>query len=345
MKTISDFDFQNKRVLLRCDFQVPLDERGNILDDFKIKATLPTIEYLAKNKAKVVLMSHWKPAESQKKAESLILILPKIEEFLKKEVKFLADCIGEKTEEEIEKMRPGEIVLLENLRSHKEEELNDDGFAKQLAKLGDIYINDAFGASHRPHASLIGVPKYLLHGAGLLLAKEMQALKKIMDNPGKPLVCIVGGAKVETKTSAIDEISKNADSVLIGGLIACEIKKKNINFANPRKIIFPIEDVCAFDINERTVNLFKKKIKTAKTIFWTGPLGKVEKNEFQRGTLTVAQAVIESGAYSLAGGGETVWFLGKSGLLDKFSHVSTGGGAMLAYLAGEKLPGLEALEN
>ncbi|MDO8663430.1 MAG: phosphoglycerate kinase [Candidatus Wildermuthbacteria bacterium] len=344
MKTLKDFDFENKRVLLRCDFQVPLDEEGSILDGFKIKSAIPTIEYLIEKKAKVILMSHWRPAESEKKAESLIFILPIIEELLKKRIKFLDDCLGKKTKREVAKMRSGEIVLLENLRFHKEEEANDDGFARQLAMLGDIYINDAFGVSHRPHASLIGVPKYLPSGAGFLLEKEINALNKIMESPEKPLIAIVGGAKVETKTAVIDKISQNADFVLIGGLIACEIKEKNINFANSWKIVFPVADVCAFDIDERTINLFKEKIKKAKTIFWTGPLGKVEEKEFKNGTLEIARAIIESGAYSVAGGGETAWFLGQSGLINKFNHVSTGGGAMLAFLAGEKLPGIEALE-
>lgn len=329
---------------MRCDFQVPLDEKGNILDDFKIRATIPTIEYLIEKKAKVILMSHWKPMESQKKAESLRLILPKIAELFKKEIKFSDDCVGEKVEKEIAKMQSGEIILLENLRSHKEEELNDDGFARQLARLGDIYINDAFGVSHRPHASLIGIPKYLPSGAGLLLEKEANALKKIMENPKKPLIAVIGGAKVETKTKVINKLSKNADFILIGGLMNYEIKEKNIHFENPWKIVFPLDDINAFDINDQTINLFKQKIKTAKTVFWTGPLGKIEKDEFQKGTMTIAQAIIESGAFSVAGGGETVWFLGKSGLINKFNHVSTGGGAMLDFISDGKLVGIDALK-
>lgn len=343
MKTLKDFDFKNKKVLVRCDFQVPLDEEGNILDDFKIRATIPTVEYLIEKKAKVILMSHWKPMESQKKAESLKLILPRIAGLLKKRIKFLDNCVGEKVKKEIEKMRSGEIVLLENLRSHKEEEANDDGFARELAVLGDIYINDAFGVSHRPHASLIGIPKYLPCGAGLLLEKEIKVLKRIMENPQKPLIAVIGGAKVETKTKVINELSKDADFVLVGDLTKSEIKEQNIQFANPQKIVFPVGPVNAFDISDKTIDIFKEKIATAKTVFWTGPLGQVEKNEFQKGTMAVAQAIIASGAFSVAGGGETVWFLGQSGLIDKFSHVSTGGGAMLAYLAGEKLPGIEAL--
>lgn len=344
MKTPKDFDFKNKRVLLRCDFQVPLDEKGNILDDFKIRATLPTIEYLAGKKAKVILMSHWKPMESRKKAESLKLILPVAAKLLSKKIKFIDDCVGKKAKKEIEKIRAGEIALLENLRVHKEEEANDDNFARQLARLGDIYINDAFGVSHRSHASLIGVPKYLPSGAGFLVIKEMQSLNKIRENPKKPLVAIIGGAKVETKTKAIDEISKNADFILVGDLIKREIKEKNIQFKNPQKIIFPSGPTDSSDISSKTIVLFGHKIKKAKTVFWTGPLGKVEEKEFQKGTMAVAHAVVASGAFSVVGGGETVWFLGKKRLIDKFSHVSTGGGAMIAYLAGERLPGLEALK-
>lgn len=344
MRSLKNLNLKEKKVLLRCDFQVPLDEEGNILDDFKIRASLPTIKYLASKKAKVILLSHWKPAESQNKAESLKLILPRLSKLIKKEIGFLDDCVGENVKREIGKMPPGGIVLLENLRAHEEEEKNDDAFARQLADLGDVYVNDAFGVSHRSHASLVGVPKYLPSFAGFLLEKETSSLEKIMEKPRKPLIAIIGGAKVETKTSAIDALSGKADFILVGGLIACELKEKSINLANPRKIIFPFGNVCAFDVSAKTIRLFEEKIKTAKTIFWTGPLGKVEKKEFQKGSRLVAKAIIKSGAYSVAGGGETAWFLGKNGLLNKFSHVSTGGGAMLDFLAGEKLPGLEALK-
>lgn len=343
MKTLKDFNLENKKVLVRCDFQVSLDEKGNVLNDFKIRKAMPTINYLAEKKAKVILMSHWKPMESERKAESLKLILPKIAELTKKEIKFSCDCIGEKTEEEIKRMFPGEIILLENLRVHKEEEENSDLFARKLASLGDIYINDAFGASHRPHASLVGLPKYLPSGAGFLLEDEINSLKKIIENPKKPLIVIIGGAKVKTKAKVIDQLSEKADSILVGGLVREEIKRENIRFKNSQKIIFPMDDVVGFDVNDETINLFKEKINSAKTIFWTGPLGKIEEKEFQKGTTAIALAIAESSAYSLAGGGETVWFLEKIGLIEKFSHISTGGGAMLAYLSGEKLPGIEAL--
>jgi len=344
MKTLKDFDFGGKIVLLRCDFQVPLSKEGKVLDDFKIRESIPTVEYLVNKKAKIILMSHWKPMESGKKAESLKLILPEIVGLLKKDIKILDDCVGKKTEEEISKMQSGEIILLENLRAYKEEELNDDGFARQLARLGDIYINNAFGVSHRPHASLIGIPKYLPSGAGLLVEKEINALEKIMKEPKKPFIAVIGGAKVETRIRVINEFSKNADFILTGGLISHEIKKKNIRLENPRKIIFSLDDIGALDINHQTINLFKQKIKTAKTIFWTGPLGKIEENEFQKGTMVIAQAIIESGAFSVAGGGETVWFLGKNGLINKFSHVSTGGGAMLDFIADGKLVAIDALK-
>ena len=344
MRNLKELNLKEKRVLVRCDFQVPLSKEGAVLDDFKIRETIPTLEYLIDKKAKIILMSHWKPMESGKKAESLKLILPKITELLKKEIKFLDDCVGEKIEKEIAKMQPGEIVLLENLRSHKEEELNDDNFARQLARLGDIYINDAFGVSHRPHASLIGVPKYLPSGIGLLMEKEINALKKIIKNPQKPFIAIIGGAKVETKTGVINEISKNADFILVGGLMKDEIKKKNIRFENSQKIIFPLEDVDSLDIGDETINLFKQKIKTARTIFWTGPFGKIEEDKFQEGTMAIVQAIAESSAFSVAGGGETVWFLGKNGMINKLSHVSTGGGAMLDFIADGKLVAIDALK-
>lgn len=332
MESLAKFrPVKDKKVLARCDFNVPLNDSGEILDDFKIRSTVPTIDYLLKRGARVILMSHL--AENR----SLEPVAEKLKGILGREVKFLADYLGRAVKDD--------LVLLENLRLNKGEEVNDGAFAKRLASLGDIYVNDAFAVSHRAHASLVGVPKYLPSFAGLLLEKEIDGLKKITNNPKKPLIAVIGGAKVETKTKVIEKISQNADFVLIGGLIACEIKEKNIEFKNRPKIIFPETNaVCDLDINERTINLFKEKIKIAKTVFWAGPLGKVEDREFRKGTLSIAKAIIESGAYSVAGGGETVWFLAQSGLLDKFSHVSTGGGAMLAFLAGEKLPGLEALD-
>lgn len=346
MKTVRDFDIANKRVLVRADFNVPLSEKGEILDDFRIKQTLPTIEYLIEKGAKVILMSHLGRPEGKLVEEfRLSPVQDKLMEYLDVSIIKAPDCIGEEIEKWTREMQPGEILLLENLRFHQGEEENDENFTKELAKLGDIYINDAFGCSHRAHASIVGIPKFLPSGAGLLLEKEIKALNGLMKDPQKPLVAIIGGKKVEDKAKAIDKISEIADLVLVSGLIKKEIEEKNIQLKYPEKIIGPVDETGeGKDIGLKTIELFKEKILQAKTIFWNGPLGMIEKEEFSKGTEEVAKAIVESGAFSVVGGGETVEFITKLSLVEKFNHVSTGGGAMLEFLSGETLPGLEVLK-
>jgi len=345
MKTLKDFDFKNKRVLVRCDFNVPLDDKGLISDDFRIKQTIPSIEYLIKKGAKLLLMSHLGRPEG-KVIESLRLtpIQDKLMEYLDLSVAKANDCLGKEIEKWVQKMQPGEILLLENLRFHKEEEENEENFARELSKSGDIYINDAFGASHRSHASIVGIPKFLPSGIGFLLEKEVKILTDLMENPKKPLLAIIGGKKVETKVKLIDKISGIADFLLIGGLIQKEIKEKNIQLKYPQKIVEPIDGIDNKDIGLKTIEIFKEKIKTAKTIFWNGPLGQIEEEKFAKGTEEIVKSILESRAFSIVGGGETVEFINKIGLAEKFNHVSTGGGAMLEFLSGEKLPGLEVLK-
>ena len=264
--------------------------------------------------------------------------------FLTRSVIKLDDCVGAEVEKAVEKMQAGDILLLENLRFYKEEEKNDEAFAKSLAGLGEIYVNNAFANSHREHASMVGVPKYLPSAAGVTLAKEVETLSALMENPEKPLLIIIGGAKVEeTKINLIEKFSELAEYFILGGLIGREIKEKGIKFTHPEKIIFPIGDLSAPDINRESIEMFQEKIYKAKTIFWNGPFGKTEDEKYMAGTRAIAQAIIGSKAYRVAGGGDTVNFINKIGALDKFSHVSTGGGAMMAFLSGEKLPGLEAL--
>ena len=365
MKTIRDFNPKGKRVLVRCDFNVPLSPEGEILDDFRIKKTLPTIKYLIEKKAKVILISHLGRPKGRQEKYSLKPVALRLEKLLRQKVhpvkcrfatilpkaklfnrvKFLADCLGEKVANEIEKMKEKDIILLENLRFHKEEEENDERFAKKLSKLGDIFINDAFGASHRAHASIVGIPKFLISGAGLLLEEEIKILKNLLQNPQKPLVAIIGGKKVEDKVKAIDKISKVAHFILINGLIQREIKEKNIFFKFPQKLVEPVDEIDGKDIGPVTISLFKQKIALAKTIFWNGPLGQIEKEEFQNGTEEIAKAIIKSCAFSVIGGGETVEFINQLKLASKFNQVSTGGGAMLEFIAGEKLPGIEALKE
>ncbi len=347
MRTLKDFNLKGKRVLVRCDFNVPLGEKGEILDDFRIKAMIPTIEYLIEKGAKVILMSHLGRPEG-KVVESLRLtpIQDKLMEYLDLSITKTKDCIGKEIEDWINQMQPGEILLLENLRFHKEEEENDENFAKALSKLGDIFINDALSVCHRNHASVVGIIKYLPSGAGFLLEKEVKALSQIIENPKRPLVVIIGGSKVGDKAKVAENFSEIGDWLLVGSLIAEEIKGKKMKIKNLEKIIWPVDESgLGKDIGPQTIELFKDKILLAKTIFWAGPLGKIEEEKYQKGTKEIAKAVIESEAFSVVGGGDTIEFLSKFGLLEKFNHVSTGGGAMLEFLSGEKLPGIEALKG
>jgi len=345
VKTLKDFNFKNKRVLVRCDFNVPLSKNGEILDDFKIKATIPTIEYLVERGAKLILMSHLGKPEG-KVVDNLRLtpVQEKLMEYLDFSVTKAWDCVGREIEDWINQMQPGEILLLENIQFHPGETKNDTDFAKALTGYADIFIMEAFGQAHRDYASITGIPKYLPSGAGFLLEKEIKALTALMRNPKKPLIAIIGGAKVETKTKLINKISENADYVLVGGLIKKEIDENKVKLKNPQKIVAPIDDIDTFDIGPQTINLFKEKIKLAETIFWNGPLGKIEEKPFQNGSKEIAKAIIESGSVSVVGGGETVEFINKIGLTEKFSHVSTGGGAMLDFIADGKLVGIEALK-
>ncbi len=352
LKTVRDFNVQGKRVLVRCDFNIPLNKRGGLLDDFRIQQTIPTIKYLIKNNAKVILMSHLgRPDDSRnsKKIYTLKLIVSKLSELLGKKVKFLNDCIGKDVEREISNMKDRDIVLLENLRFYKEEKQNNKSFAKKLAKLGDIYINDAFAVCHRSHSSTVGITEYLPSGSGLLLEKEIKIFKNLMKNSEHPLMVLAGGKKVETKAKFIDKISQIADCVLIANLIGDELKEKHIKLKFSSKIIYSIDGICYkgrdLDIGPKTIKLFKEKILEAKTIFWNGPLGAIEEERFSNGSLAIAKAIIKSKAYSIVGGGDTVAFLGKRKLRNKFNYVSTGGGAMLKFLSNEKLPGIEVLRK
>jgi len=363
VKTIRDFNFKGKRVLVRCDFNVPLDNKGKwakrtssssqpsflsetkVLHDFRIKKSIPTIEYLIKEGAKVVLMSHLgRPGGKVVEGLRLNPIQNRLMEYLDVSITKAPDCIGPEIEKWTREMLPGEILLLENLRFHKEEQENDENFAEDLSKLGDIYINDAFGVCHRNHASVVGVPKYLVSGIGFLLEKELKILTDLMERPKKPLIAIVGGAKVETKMKIVAQISEVADTVLIGGLVKKAITGEHIKLKNSEKVVGPIDEIGGGkDIGPATIELFKEKISQAKTVFWNGPLGLTEKEEFSRGSKEIAEAIISSGNFSIAGVGETAEFLNKLGLIEKFNHISTGGGAMLAFLSGEKLPGIEVL--
>lgn len=323
MKTVKDFNVKDKRVLVRCDFDVPLNKQGNIVDDFKIKKSIPTIEYLIENKAKLVLIGH--------------LGRPKGRVVENLRMKPIREKLSEILEIPIGKGN-NQITILENLRFDKRERENNNKFSQKLARLGDVYINNAFANSHRPHASIIGIPEYLPSGAGFLLEKEVRILSKILKKPKKPLVAIIGGVKIETKAELIKNFSQIADQVIVGGKIGFDINLKS------SKIYLPLDNKDGFDVGPKTIKMFSNIIKQAKTIILAGPMGKFEDPAYQEGTKRIIQEIIKNKkAFKIAGGGDTISALREYKLRDKFDHISTGGGAMLAFLAGEKLPGLEML--
>ena len=344
LKTIKDFEVFSERVLVRCDFNVPMDDKGIILDDFKIQKTLPTLRYLIENNARIILVSHLDALEDGT-MPTMDSVREKLESLLKVTVKKADDCIGTKVLHMANDLQDGEILLLENVRLHKEETENNYEFAQALAKLAKYYINDAFAVCHRKHASVASVPHLLPSAAGFLLEEELKNLDRILKNPERPLLVLVGGAKVETKEKFIEKISQIADTVLLGGLLKKEINETGTIFTKPEKIIGPDKNLEAKDLDEDAINLFVKHIAGAKTILWNGPFGDTENKAFQKGTLTIAKAILASSAFSVVGGGQTVEFLRHQGLLEKFGYASTGGGAMLDYLSGEELPGLEALKQ
>ena len=348
MRSIEQESFQGKRVLVRCDFNVPLGDQGNILDSLRIVSAHRTINFLIHQGAKVILMSHLGKPEG-KVVERLRLnnVRSLLSERLGIPVVKTEDCIGAAAEQAVAAMKDGDVLLLENLRFHAEEEANSPEFGQQLARLGDRYVNEAFSVSHRAHASLVQIPKFLPAFAGFELLEEVQALEPLLKDPAKPMIVVVGGTKVETKTDFLDTISNIADTILVSNLIAEELESKSIYFKNIQKVLIPVDgnpgNGLNLDIGPRTIELFCEVLKTAKTVFWSGPVGKIEEPAYEKGSLSIAQAIIASKAYSVAGGGDLNAFLHKKGLQEKFSHMSTGGGALLAFLGGDKLPGLEAL--
>jgi phosphoglycerate kinase len=387
-KTIRDIDVQGKRVLVRVDFNVPVKE-GQVGDDTRIRAALPTIQYLLERGAAVVLMSHL--GRPKGKVDDKLRMAPvgaRLGELLGRPVQTLRDCIGPEVEATVGAMKPGDIVLLENLRFHPEEEKNDHAFAGQLARLGEIYVNDAFGTAHRAHASTEGVAHYLPAVAGLLMERELDALGKALEDPERPFVVILGGAKISDKIGVIRNLLGTADALLIGGGMANTFLKakgyavgdslvEDESLVTAKEILdevcdcgveflLPVDAVVAdrfdaaaahrkvpvdqvptgwriLDIGPRTVDMFRDALVGAKLVVWNGPMGVFEFPAFAVGTKAVAQAVADSGAYSVVGGGDSVAALHELGVADKIGHLSTGGGASLEFLEGRALPGVEIL--
>ena len=391
--SIRALDMKGKRVFIRADFNVPL-ENGSVSDDTRIRATLPTLTLASQGGARVIVASHLGRPKGKPDAKfSLAPVAARLKELLGKPVIFASDCVGQEAESRSRALKNGNILLLENLRFHAEEEKNDEQFSRQLASLCDgLYVNDAFGAAHRAHASVVGITKFVKKAAaGLLMERELSYLGKAISNPERPFLAILGGAKVSDKIEVIKNLMKIADAMLIGGAMAYTffrakkfttgkslVEEDKVDLAltllgeareRNFRIILPVDHILAhspddsaetlasgveatpadwmgLDIGPRTIELFSKEIAAAKTIVWNGPLGMFEKPEFANGTLAVARAIADAtkrGATSIIGGGDSVAAVEKAGVASKISHISTGGGASLEFLAGEKLPGVEAL--
>ncbi len=392
MLSVKDLDVRGKKIFLRVDFNVPLDEKQNIRDDTRIRAALPTLNFLLEHKASVIVASHLGRPKGEFKPEfSTKPVALRLADLIRKEVHFAPDVVGDEVDKLKARLEEGQILLLENLRFHPGEKGNDPDFALQLAKGIDYYVNDAFGACHRAHASIVGIPRHVQKSAaGFLLSKEVEYLSKAITTPQKPYVAILGGAKVSDKIPVIESLLYKANSILIGGAMAytffaaqgfdvgrslVEEDKKDlssnllenarsmdVNLLLPKdhvaaaaiepdaedRIIreFPIPpDLMALDIGPQTIEEYKKVIATAKTIFWNGPMGVFEIDKFGKGTEEVAKAVADADAVSIIGGGDSVAAVFKIGVAEKISHISTGGGASLEYIANETLPGLEALSE
>ncbi len=356
LRSVKNAKVKGKKVLLRVDFNVPM-EKGKITDDFRIERTWPTVELLRKKGAKIILISHL----SAGRAKSL----RPVAEFLSKrrKVDFSQELFGQETEKKISKLKDGGILLLENLRSNEGEEKNNLSFAKRLARLGDIYVNDAFSASHRKHASIVLLPKLMPSFAGLLFEKEVKNLQMVF-NPQHPFLLILGGVKFGTKLGVLKKFIRIADNIFIGGALANNFfkgqglkigksvydKKTDIKrYLNNKKIILPIDvrikNESILDCGPNTLIMLKDLVSQSKFVLWNGPLGDFEMKGFEKGTETLAKIIAASRVRSVVGGGDTVAAIRKLGILDKFSFVSTGGGAMLEFLSKGTLPGIEALEK
>ena len=386
-KTIRDIDVNGKKVLVRVDFNVPIKD-GVVGDDTRIRGALPTIQYLLDKGAAVILCSHLgRPKGEVNPKYSLEPVAEYLKGLVSNPVYFADDCIGESAKKAAAELKPGEILVLENTRFHKGEEKNDLELAKGLAELADLYVNDAFGTAHRAHSSTEGVTHFKPGVAGFLLEKEIQYLSSAVEDPKRPFVAILGGAKISDKIGVIKNLLNKADKVLIGGGMANTFfaaqgydmadslvqeealdTAKEILASGSEKLVLPVDMVIAnafdndaekkcvdtgdvpagwrvLDIGPKTVELYSKLVSDAATVVWNGPMGVFEMPEFAKGTFAVAKAVADSDAISIIGGGDSVAAIQQSGLADKVTHISTGGGASLEMLEGIVLPGVAALED
>ncbi len=401
LSDLNESDLKGKRIFMRVDFNVPLDADRVITSDNRIKAAIPSIKYIIEKGGRLILASHLGRPKGEKKPEfSLDVCAKKLSELIGKDVKFVNDCVGDEVKNAVDAMKDGGIILLENLRFYKQEEKNDPEFSKQLAANADIYVNDAFGTAHRAHASTEGMTKFVKKSAaGFLMEKELKFLGEMLENPKKPFIAILGGAKVSDKIMVIENLLSKVDGLIIGGGMAytflkakgreigdslCE--KDKINTAKEIMktaldknvaIYLPIDHIVAktpksgedfmtalksaeykevlrdsiddgwegVDIGKNTIDKFRNIISKSKTIFWNGPMGVFEVEQFSKGTLEVGKALAESGAVTVVGGGDSASAIKKLKLSDKMTHVSTGGGASMEFVEGKELPGVAALTN
>ena len=392
MRFVEELDVKGKRVFLRVDFNVPLTEQGEIRDDTRIRASLPTITYLLGHGAKLVIASHLgRPKGKVDPKMSLKPVAVRLASLIPNKVTQAPEVVGTEVTRLKKELREGEVLLLENVRFTKAETDNDEAFAKQLAENIDVFVNDAFGSCHRAHASVVAIARFVKEkAAGYLLKKEVDYLRKAVHEPAKPYVAILGGAKVEDKIPVIENLLNKADDILIGGAMAytflkaqgkdvgkslveddkLDIARTILKKASEKKVNFllPLDHVLAaavdagaetevvesppfpadkmgVDIGPKTVAAYAKIIAGARTIVWNGPLGVFEIDKFAKGTIGIAAAVAASGAISIVGGGDSIAAVKKAGVTEKISHISTGGGASLEFLAYETLPGIDALED
>jgi len=391
--SIRDVDVKGKRVLTRVDFNVPLDNDRQITDDTRILESMPTIRNVLDRGGRLILMSHLGRPRDREPELSLAPVAHRLAELVANPLRFADDCVGPQVKQMASSLRDGEILLLENLRYHPEEEKNDTAFAKELASLGDIYVNDAFGTAHRAHASTAGVGEHIpVRAAGFLMEKELRALGDALHNPTRPFLAVLGGAKVSTKASLIKSLLERVDVLLIGGGMMytfirasglevgkslvdekmLPVCKELLHYTRPgsrSRLLLPVDSIVAqeiddgaptrevsiadipedwigVDIGPKTVDLFKTQIATGRTIFWNGPMGIFEKPSFAEGTRAIARAIADAtgrGAQTIVGGGDSVAAVNLMGIANRYTHISTGGGASLEFMEGQPLPGVEAL--
>ncbi|AHB13412.1 phosphoglycerate kinase [Dehalococcoides mccartyi] len=388
--TIRDLDFSGKKALVRVDFNVPINEEtGGINDDSRIRAAIPTIDYLLDHQAKVILCSHLgRPDGEVVESMRLAPVAKRLSEILRQEVFTVSDCIGDEVIAKVNSLEDSQVLLLENLRFHPEEEANDPVFAKKLANLADIYVDDAFGTAHRKHASIVGVAKYLPAVAGLLLEKELHALGKVLEHPPRPFMILLGGAKVSDKVGMLENVMDKVDTILIGGGMAAtflkaqgleigdsliddsldtakmlidKAKSKNVKIILPDDVLVTFDKIGPeakaenvsveniphtakiVDIGLLTITHFTKHLEKCKTVFWNGPMGIYEIPQFSEGTRAMVNTMTRLHGTTIIGGGSTAEIVTELNIASKMSFVSTGGGASLKFLSGEKLPGVEVL--